>query len=468
MLMTQLKGVCDRLRGTPFLWAVLCGCLYTLGFAPFNLWPLALLALWGVASMAFQLQGFWRVVLFVFVFAFCHYLTALNWLIGSFLAMYDPLWLAWLLGVVCVVALSAFLAAFMALFLAPAVRLLQGRGVLVQGLFFASFWVAFEAMRSFLVPTFAWNLPVHVWAGNPEFLQALPHVGLFGLSFIFVLSAVWLRCPVGRVFSVLLLVGVYLNGLAVLSNAPDGLTEKDKKGLSVQVVSGYVPQKEKWQKQAKWSYLNDYLERSSQPEEVDLLIWPETAVTYYVERDDALRDYLRQKTTAEAFVFGAPSYRLGGYYNSLYKMDEDGQLSFRYDKRYLVPFGEYFPFQNWMPAFLKRFLQGQSSYSSGQADQQGLMVKGVVFAPLICGEIVLPFAADLVDGDADYVLNITNDAWFRGFWGPAQHFAIVKVQAALLQKTVLRVAHGGTSALIDAYGRVLWQLVDGEQGVLSL
>lgn len=461
-MITRVKELFAR---RPLLSAFVLGALFSLGFAPVSFWLVSLFSLTGLFLLCEKApsfkQGFWR----GYMFGFGHFLTSIHWLIGSFLVTLEPAYVAWGLGAVCILLLSAFLALFMAIPSGFIHIFKQKFGCVLPLVLFPALWVVFECIRSQLVPTFAWSLTLHVWAYEESFLQMIPYVGLWGLSFLFVFCAVLFARVRGVVMGFVLLLGVYIFGNIQLQNDPvKDVVTADAQKLHMRLVPGFVPQKEKWQADKRWRFLEDYIAKSAMGEgSPDVMVWPETSVTYFIESDDVLRKYLRSAVKDSLFIFGAPKKVLGEdlYYNSLYVMDEKGGLRYRYDKRYLVPFGEYFPYKELLPSFFKRFLQGQGGYSRGAENQEILTVGSKTVAPLICGEVVLPNVRNIVQTDADFVLNITNDAWFRGFVGPYQHLAIAKVQAVLLRKPIVRVAHGGISAVIDEKGRILVQEKQG-------
>ena len=453
-----LKAV-HFLKKYSYLSALLLGALYTLGFAPFSVWPTSMLALLGVFMVLKHQRKTLNGFMVGLCFGFAHYITSIHWLLGSFIVSIDPYIMALLLGCLSVFALSLFMALFIAIPFALFVKFQRKCLSCFLPVFFAIMWVLFEYLRSILEPTFAWNLVAHVWAFEDYLLQSVPYLGVFGLSFVFVLMAAGLNSRKGCYFVSALLALMYGYGWYVLKDKPlPSVAQNDTSKLHVQMVPGFVLQKEKWQADKRWDTLSDYIRKSNITPNADMTIWPETALTYFIEQDDVLREYVRNSISSPYFVFGAPAKVLKGlYYNSMFVMNGDGVLSYRYDKRFLVPFGEYFPLREYFPDFFEKFLQGQGSYSFGDGESATFNVKGVRFAPLICGEIVLPFVEDVINTDADYVLNITNDAWFRGFIGPSQHLAIAKFQSAVIGKPVIRVAHGGASAVFDRYGRVVFK-----------
>src|SRR5262249_49138670 len=105
------------------------------------------------------------------------------------------------------------------------------------------------------------------------------------------------------------------------------------------------------------------------------------------------------------------------YYNSLVMIDKDGKISNIYDKHHLVPFGEYIPYQKWIP--LKPVVEFSGFvFGDGPHTFDAL---GVKYSPVICYEII--FSGKVTGSEApDVIVNVTNDAWYGISAGPYQHF----------------------------------------------
>ena len=149
----------------------------------------------------------------------------------------------------------------------------------------------------------------------------------------------------------------------------------------------------------------------------------------------------------------------------MYKRQIDGGGAVRaiYDKFHLVPFGEYLPFQDWLPFLPVAALR--TGFSAGPGPQT-LTAPGLPpFSPLICYEIIFPGAVRAPDGPPPRLLiNLTNDAWYGVSSGPYQHFATTRVRAVEEGLPVIRAANTGISALIDPLGRVEARLALNQTG----
>ncbi|MFT7433487.1 MAG: apolipoprotein N-acyltransferase [Alphaproteobacteria bacterium] len=451
----MFKKIQNTLKQKPRLLAALLGALYTLGFAPFSLWVAGLLSLSFLFLLFKKQQTAKQAFTIGVVFAVAHYVTSLHWLIGSFYVTIGDLPVAIAVGGLCVVLLSFYLSLYIGL-----------AGALVQKfklspfvpLLFVLAWVLGEFVRSSLTPTFAWNLAGYQWAYADRLLQLASIGGVYLLSFVFVLLAVSVvASPRWRLFAVFLFVVSFDYGYVRLAENPIiDVETADASKTHVRLISGNVNQFDKWKVQKRREFMQNYIEQSNTGEIADIVIWPETAVTSALNKHDRLRGYLADQIKAKNLITGAP-YKGddGQYYNSMFLLSENGEVESHYDKRHLVPFGEYFPYRKYFPKMFEDFLQGQGEYTPGLEAQKMISVAGINFAPLICGEIVLPQTKGLIDSEADYILNITNDAWFKGTIGPYQHFAFVKVRAATLGKHVIRASNYGVNAFVDNFGRLL-------------
>jgi apolipoprotein N-acyltransferase len=139
-----------------------------------------------------------------------------------------------------------------------------------------------------------------------------------------------------------------------------------------------------------------------------------------------------------------------------------------YDKQHLVPFGEYIPLGGLarligMQSFAARDGYGYSSGSGERRIDLGWMGRPM---PLICYEAIFP--AEVGAGARpDWLLQVTNDAWFGTFSGPYQHLAQARFRAVEQGLPMIRVANTGVSAVIDSRGRIVTSLPLGHGGYID-
>ena len=142
-------------------------------------------------------------------------------------------------------------------------------------------------------------------------------------------------------------------------------------------------------------------------------------------------------------------------------IDQSKEIKAVYDKTHLVPFGEYMPFKNLLSKlpFLK-IVTGDIGFESGEEVKTINTSLGNARIA-ICYEIIFPEEINPNKEDLDFIVNITNDAWFGNSSGPYQHFISSRFRAIEQGAPVFRSANTGISAIIDPYGRVI-DLVDLE------
>lgn len=334
---------------------------------------------------------------------------------------------------------------------------------------FAAVVVLGEYLRSLGLLSFPWNLLGYVWS-NDIYLLQLASVGrIFLLSFLvlsvsaFVAIRSW-----GWVVSVLVLLAAYGFGYQRLHSDVATLENGAQVLAQFSLVQSPVSQQQKWDRR----YIGRDLERHSHLTEKAegslFVLWPETAVIEPLAEADDLRQYIAGSLrTGQYLLLGSPrmvSTSEGvSYYNTLFVLDSDGEVVTYYDKKHLVPFGEYVLFRTFLPTFVQNIISRRIDFSSGSGASV-LNVDGHKLRPLICFEAVSPLLPG--DGEEEVIVVVSNDAWFEGTIGAAQHFSQVKVRAVELKKPLVRAANMGVSTFVDAFGRVSSYSPQNRTGVL--
>lgn len=148
-------------------------------------------------------------------------------------------------------------------------------------------------------------------------------------------------------------------------------------------------------------------------------------------------------------------------------LDGNGVLVDNYDKHHLVPFGEYVPAQNILSKTGITSLTGQG-WAAGEGPRLISHSDTPTFLPLICYEAIFPSHASVPGEQADWIVQITNDAWFGRFSGPYQHLAQARVRAIEQGLPLARSANTGVSAMVDPYGRIIDAIPLGRMGVVDV
>ncbi|MDD2680101.1 MAG: apolipoprotein N-acyltransferase [Candidatus Omnitrophica bacterium] len=342
-------------------------------------------------------------------------------------------------------------------------------------LFIPSAWVLLEYCRSHLLTGFPWALLGYSQYLNLPLIQIADITGIWGVSFLVMLANVaiveiiwslktglWRRLKMTLVTLTLLFSLILAYGyLRLASVKPIAATQR---ALRISVIQGNIPQALKWEISAREFVMNRYfnLTAAALKDTPDLIIWPEASLPVVLEEEPAYYGMLANyvKTTARPLVFGAVTKRAGLYYNSALLLSKDGALLERYDKLHLVPFGEYIPFRN-VFSFLETIapigdIARGKKYTLFNLRHQDLNIPRQ-FGVLICFEDIFPeLARGFVNRGADFLVNITNDAWFGKTSEAYQHLAASVFRAVENRVTLVRAANTGVSGFIDPQGRVVF------------
>ena len=208
------------------------------------------------------------------------------------------------------------------------------------------------------------------------------------------------------------------------------------------------------------------------------LVWPESSLPFFLSTyPDALARIARLLPEGTMLLAGAPrqQYEPGGTqasgppFNSLLAIDTNGEVIASYDKSHLVPFGEFLPFGAFFSKLgIKQFVPGAEGWAHGDARRRLLSLPNTPsMLALICYEIL--FSGDLGDtAGAQFLFNITNDAWFDGSIGPAQHAHHARVRAVEEGMSLIRAANSGLTFATDPLGRITGQIAPLQMAVLDV
>ena len=501
------RAALDRaIAGIIVLWgwrrlavAFVAGALSALALAPFFILPLLFVTLpvlvWlldgaavrltagsgarlAIARTAFAI-GWW--------FGFGYFLAGLYWV--GFALLVDAERYAWAMPL-ALFALPAGLALFPAL--AAAVARLLWSGGYRRVIVLAAAWTAAEWLRSVVLTGFPWNLIGQSLAVSDPLIQPAAYTGDLGLSVIVFLIAgapATLADPARRdsvprrwlptLVSVVALAAIWFAGGQRIAAVPPGVVP----GVSLRIVQANVDQAAKWDPKSRSQTVALYLEMSdsaTSPQSMGMghvthLVWPETALPVLLANEPRVIAQIAALLPERShLITGALRAEPAGggagarFFNSVMVIDDAGSITSVYDKRRLVPFGEFLPFQDRLEALGILQLTGVVGGFTAGAGPREPMRAGAVprFAPLICYEIVF---ADLFAHDArpGWLVNVTNDAWFGDTSGPWQHLVQARLRAVEQGLPVVRAANSGISAVIDPYGRVTSLLPYGRRGVLD-
>ena len=356
-------------------------------------------------------------------------------------------------------------------------------------------WVTLELIRTYVLSGLPWGLLGYSQYRQIEVIQIADHMGVYGVSFLIVLVNValaeflsWLM-PLRRGFrpaklpwelaamTVLLVTLSWEYGLGVLSGAP--FSDIPRSSISVGVVQPNVDQAVKWDTAYREETLTRFDRLTAQlGRATDLMIWPEAATPFVFEREPVYQLQLiaLANRAQTPILFGSPALR---FYpdrrpyllNSAYLLSPNGQLLGRYDKQHLVPFGEYIPFKSSFLSFLNKLVEGIGDFEAGTGPTvltltpkprsaasgiAGATPRPVSFGVVICYEVIFPnLVRQFAANGAEFLVTVTNDAWFGRSSAPSQHFAMVVFRSVENHLAFARSANTGISGFIDPFGRIV-------------
>ncbi len=416
----------------------------------------------------------------------------LTGILGTFAALY---WIAipihnvgglpWALAVPCALAMGAYIGLYGGVFSYAAHKLqnTMPNAPLRRMLALACLWYGLELLRGTLLTGFPWLTLSAAFAPYPLFIQGAALIGSYALSAYYVcitlLACVAFSARKQRKtravagFSCIALCSVVcIWGYIQLQSTQ---MAKEDTPFPVILVEGNIDQNIKWEAALQQATLATYMQLSNTalqkmrevtPQAQPLIIWPETAMPFYIEQHPKLGRRLVQfvRDAHTPLLVGAPAVNLDSKglnrpFNRAYFINEQGGLIQYYDKIHLVPFGEYVP--EWLAwNFLEGLLQSIGAFSVGQHDAplkntQDAPPTGLALGMLICYEGIFPeLAQERVRQGANVLVNISNDGWFGDSSAPEQHLQLSLMRAVEQGRWLIRNTNTGISALIDAHGRI--------------
>jgi len=404
---------------------------------------------------------------------------AMIWCVGYWLppelAHYyeQPLWFGLLFAAGASVV---FIGIFHAAFAASVCWVMPRRRGFARVLAIAALWVAWEFAKARLFTGDPWLLLGYAVAAAPVMIQAADIGGVYLLSFLIALVNATIaefdtsRDLRGRLAGVaapiVLLAAIYAYGAQRLAEPLP-----DSPRVPVVVVQGNNDMGAEWRDEIYGAGLETYLDLSyaaAPKTERSLIVWPESAVTFFVADEPLYRREIGRMLAAAnaSLILGGPfrEKRDGElrYYNSAFHLDGTGEILDRYDKGHLMPFAEYFPLRT--VELLRRRFERVRFFTPGQQDKVLATEFGGI-ATVICFEGMFPeiVRAQMRRG-AELLLNLSNDAWLGRGAGPEQHLWMAPLRAVESRTWLVRATTTGVTAVIDPYGRIVAR---GERNVAT-
>lgn len=438
--------------------AILLGAMLMLAFAPFEIYPLAIIAPAGLCALIYHAsrqRAFWL----GYMFGIGLFASGVYWIYISISQYGDvPAIGAGALTAALILYLSIFPGAacyFTNRYFThdPHARLIFA---------FPAIWVLSEWIRSWLFTGFPWLIIGYSQTNSPLKGYA-PIFSVYGVSIAVMMTSALLINGIIHIrkknyqsgyLNLLAIVSIWLLGSA-LTLIP--WSQPTGKPLTVSLIQGNIPQSLKWQPENVSLSFNRYQEMTAPLwKNSDIIIWPEIAIPVPLQNaQDFIND---MSATAEknnvSLILGIPIAASDGdgYHNAIISL---GKYQTAYLKRHLVPFGEYVPFRKIFARAFDFMNVPMSNLKAGNFNQPPMQLGNIRILPSICYEIAYPGITRTEDPRTNIILTITNDAWFGESTAQAQHLQMAAMRSIEMAKPGLFVSNDGITAIIGPTGLIV-------------
>ena len=479
----------DQRGWLPRVMIIGAGAVSALGFAPFHIWGTTLFALtvlfirlhgvavWEKPGRA----GFWTGLLFGLGWfsASCFWIASAFIERGpEFIPMIPPL----------VGGLAVLLSLFWGVAGGLVSRFSEGDTPTLSALLFIGAFTLAELARGHVLSGFPWNMAAYAFEPGGMISQSAHWVGVYGLTMLsFLIAAglglVWTQRQLSLSLVPLgVLAGLFGLGLVRLHTAPAPALQP---GVVLRLVAVPFRQSEKINRATAAQITDAHVSLSISPglDRISHLVWPEGAVNGLAMEDYGFLNFVGVNLAAAT---NEPPVWLMNSLRQEIKPDRDGRPRPTYynsavavtfdelgtptvagvnDKAKLVPFGEFIPGGEWVERFGGRLVSTALASITAAPEKRISDFPGLPpISPQICYEVIFPGLTPRQTEEEpapQAILNQSNDAWFGGTTGPAQHAAIARYRAIEEGLPLIRSAANGVSGVFDSYGRAD-KILDGK------
>ncbi|MGF1907985.1 apolipoprotein N-acyltransferase [Vibrio kasasachensis] len=451
--------------------AAFVGAITTFAFAPYQIWSLAFFS---VAALLLLIHGqsVKKAAWIGYAWGLGQFITGISWVhvsIDSFGGMPK------IASVFLMALLVGYLSIYSALFAGSLNRFAPQNNRTRFFIVAPALWLICDWLRGWVMTGFPWlwlgysqiDSPLSSFAplGGVELITLLVVISAAAISYA-ILCKHWLTLVIP---AVILATGFGLKGMNWVTLNPDGATK-------VALIQGNVAQELKWVPSQRWPTIMKYVDLTRQNWDADIIIWPEAAIPAFEFEISSFLSNLdsNAKANHSAIITGVVNQdNQRRFYNSILSLGETNYGSYSYDlekryhKHHLLPFGEFVPFEAILRPIAPFFNLPMSSFSSGDFIQSNIDANGKQLAPALCYEIIFgEQVRQNITDQTDFILTLSNDAWFGRSIGPLQHMEIARMRALEFGKPVIRSTNNGVTAVTDDKGNITAEIPQFETGVL--
>jgi len=448
-------------KGRNLIFLLMSSFLVSLSYPKFSISPLIFISLIPYILVILEIKDKKQAIRYGFIYGFITYTMILYWIYPTLRAadvnvFFSALSLVFLSSILSIEFIIITLISYLAktcslklfLFILP------------------SLWVSIDFIKVAItkyIPYFPWFMLSYSQWNNLFILNLSGIFGNYFITFLIVLTNTILaltfnektsRGKIKNVIIVLLLIVLSVIGgreeYIVMKKCVDGHTKK----LKIAIIQPSIDFYKKWNinyvEEIKSKIENLLATVSTQ--KPDIIIWPENALYGWID-DPEVFDWLCKniKKTQTYHIVGSVS-KSDRKYVSAYLIDQNCNIVAHYNKRVLVPFGEYVPLRKILGKFIN-VITTLGEFESGDPNQDIISFKGIPLLITICYETAFDYLF-YTDKQPLLIINITNDGWYLNTSAPYQHFAIAIIRAVETQKPLIRAANNGISAVIYPDGRI--------------
>ncbi len=491
----MLKKIKSLFKNQYFI-SFLLGSVSASSFAPLYFFPLAMVAFSGwflIGNICKNnKESFWV----GWCFGFGQFVFGVYWIcISLFVDISKFFWLLpfALFLIPAILAIYIGLVLLLVNFIAQKLVIDGWRKILLL----AVIWVFFEYLRTILFTGFPWNLLGYSLLFSLPLSQVASVTGVYGLS----LLAIILYCCPALFFkfcnnktkfhfdkkfqpfftSLTLCISlIWLAGFHRLNSFQPSFFPN----AAFRLVQPVIKQENKWDSEHRYnSFLeNINLSRQQGFDKINYVVWSESAVPYIINPTTSyglLGDIASAAPKGGFVITGALraefeedsnqwGRKISKIWNTIFVVDDQAKVAANYDKNHLVPFGEYVPFADALP-FISKITHGAVNFSQGRGLKTITLNNTTPsFSPLVCYEAIFP--GNVIDktNPPQFLLNLTNDAWFGSSSGPYQHFDMVRMRSIENGMPTIRVSNNGISGLIDPVGEIVAAIPLNKKGIVDV
>lgn len=448
---TKLKNLSQPLLATSL------GILLMFAFAPFEIFPFAVIAPAGLCALIYHAtprRSFWL----GFSFGVGLFGSGVYWVfisISRFGDVPDPIAFIITAGLIAILSLYPAVTCY---FTNRYFAAHQRTKIICA---FPAIWVFSEWIRSWFFSGFPWLLIGYSQTNSP--LRGFaPIFSVYGISLALMVTSGLIVYGIAALrkndyftvyINLFIITAIWAAG-GLLSLIP--WTQPVGKPVTVSLVQGNIPQSLKWDPENIALSFNTYRELTTPLwGKSDLIIWPEVAIPMSLnDAQEFVNAMSNQATKSDSqLIFGIPIQAPDnkGYYNALLSV---GKYEAAYTKRQLVPFGEYVPMHRYLARAFDFMNVPMSNMVSGEMHQPPMNLGDVKILPSICYEITYPDLTRTTDPSVNVILTVTNDAWFGESSAQAQHLQMAAMRSIEMARPGLFVSNDGITAIINSNGMI--------------